>query len=180
MGTTRLRSNLAADEVVRAGAFPDRGVIVGSYVGHDGHTHGFAFRNGQFTTIDAPDALETFSNAINDQGEIVGGYQSRADLKFRGYVLRGDAFTTIDRPDVSLIITIGINDEGSVVGSWAGGDGARHGYVLRRGEFTSFDPPGILQPPGEKRMVTSLTASTKMGRSSGSFEGPTAGSTATC
>jgi len=109
----------------------------------------------------------------------VGGYQSRADLKFRGYILRGDEFTIIDRPEDSLNNTIGINNEGSVVGRWAGPDGVVHGYVLRKGEFTAFDPR-IRCRSLEKRMVTSLTASTKTGRSSVTFEGPTAGSTATC
>ncbi len=127
----------------------NRGVIVGSCVGQDGHTHGFVFQKGNFTTVDAPNALNTFSNAINDEGEIVGGYQSRADLKFRGYILRGDEFTIIDRPEVSLIITIGINNEGSVVGSWAGADGVGHGYLLRDGKFTAFDPPNSVQAPGE-------------------------------
>src|SRR5437667_3895354 len=89
-----------------------RRVIVGAYVGQARNTHGFVFRKGPFATVDAPNALQTFSNAINDKGQIVGGYQSN-DLKFRGYVLRGDEFTVIDRPEATLVNAIGINNEGS-------------------------------------------------------------------
>jgi uncharacterized membrane protein len=54
----------------------NRGTIVGSYIGQDRHVHCFAFRKGEFTTIDAPNGADTFCNAVNDKGEIVGGYST--------------------------------------------------------------------------------------------------------
>jgi uncharacterized membrane protein len=55
-----------------ANGLNDQGQIVGSYVGHDGHFHGFLQEGPTFTTLDCPGAMNTIAWAINANGEIVG------------------------------------------------------------------------------------------------------------
>ena len=45
--------------------------IVGYYLSGN-HAHGFIYQSGTFTTVDAPGAIDTHLNAINNNGEIVG------------------------------------------------------------------------------------------------------------
>jgi parallel beta-helix repeat protein len=55
-------------------------------------------------------------------------------------------FTTIDYPGNPLNITqfIGSNDAGDIVGAYPGPEGARYGFLLKNGEFTSFRFPGTI------------------------------------
>jgi probable HAF family extracellular repeat protein len=47
------------------------GQIVGVYNDSSGIPHGFPYRNGMFTTIDFSGAIATFTDDINDRGQIV-------------------------------------------------------------------------------------------------------------
>ena len=55
-----------------ANGLNDQGQIVGTYVGHDGHFHGFLREGSVFTTLDCPGAVNTIAWAINANGQIVG------------------------------------------------------------------------------------------------------------
>ena len=50
-------------------------------------------------------------------------------------------FTTIDVPGAMATSASGINPRGDIVGSYRDGSGRSHGYVLRKGEFTTIDFP---------------------------------------
>jgi hypothetical protein len=41
--------------------------------------HGFLLRQGKYTAIDVPGSISTLPYAINDDGEIVGGYTDKQD-----------------------------------------------------------------------------------------------------
>src|SRR5262245_42521430 len=51
----------------------DLGAIVGSYYDVSGHQHGYLLRNGKYTTIDDPHAVNhTSAEGINNYGRVVG------------------------------------------------------------------------------------------------------------
>jgi probable HAF family extracellular repeat protein len=54
-----------ANPFVNVTRVSNSGVVVGSYQAADTHTHGFAFKNGTYTTIDVPGSSDTFIFAVN-------------------------------------------------------------------------------------------------------------------
>jgi hypothetical protein len=87
------------------------------------------------TTIDHPNGTNTSLNAINDQGEIVGSYDS--PHRPQGFLLSKETFMEIvapDSPDVP--IPFDINNRGDIVGD-LGGDV----FLLSKGQYTLFRVP---------------------------------------
>jgi uncharacterized membrane protein len=99
-----------------------------------------------YETIDCPDSLSTQARGINDHGDIVGICEDASGS--HGFRLRGGVFTLIDHPEgVGATAVFGTNNRGDVVGRVdlggnPDGHGTLHGYLLRRGRFTTIDPPG--------------------------------------
>ncbi len=134
-------------------------------------SHGFLLSGGVFSSIDFPGALITTAWKINPAGQIVGRYRS-LDGKFHIYLLcrqqrecpaigqlgpGNESFTSIDFPGAFETATGvfgsvgGINPRGDVAGLYCSAPpclinaaGHLHGFVLSRGEFTSFDFPGAV------------------------------------
>ena len=83
---------------------------------------------GQFTTIDAPLAQNTYAYDVNDDGWIVGLMQDVSG----GHGFVRDAtgsFTILDVPDASYTSASSINDAGQITGFYLGNDGRNHGFV---------------------------------------------------
>lgn len=53
------------------------GQVVGSYADNLGYAYGFLYSNGEFLTIDYPDAGGTLITGVNDAGQIIGRYWGR-------------------------------------------------------------------------------------------------------
>ena len=50
----------------------DLGAVVGTYRDTNGHLHGFIFHNGQWATLDYPQASDTVPVGITNGGQIIG------------------------------------------------------------------------------------------------------------
>jgi hypothetical protein len=99
-----------------------------------------------YTTIDVPGATNTGAGAINNLGQIVGGY-TLPDLKFHGFLDVGGIFTTIDDPHATAGTALSdINNLGQIVGSYDFTDPGHqfegaHGFLFSGGTFTPIDFP---------------------------------------
>lgn len=127
-----------------AGGFINaHGDAVGIYRTKDAPTvrHGFLWRRGVFTTIDAPASFgttQTIANGINDRGDIVGAYYDGAGSR-HGFLLRWGRYVKIDVPNAVETFAQGINDAGVVAGYYVDGSGKHHGFVLSRGIYRTID-----------------------------------------
>ncbi|MBV9572232.1 MAG: hypothetical protein JO056_13415, partial [Alphaproteobacteria bacterium] len=66
-------------------AINNAGTVTGFYF-FDGKYHGMLrTANGKFTTFDAPHSIETYPNAINGDGIVVGNFSSKANRN-RGFI----------------------------------------------------------------------------------------------
>src|SRR5580693_6946166 len=54
------------------------------------------------------------------------------------------SYKSIDFPGATGTFLIGNNPEGTTLGSYVDAAGVQHGFVLKKGIFTSFDPPGSI------------------------------------
>src|SRR5512138_885458 len=88
-----------------------------------------------FTTIDYPEAKNTFVYGTNPAGDIVGGYADSSNHE-HGFLLRDGSFTSFDYPDATWTDAYGINPTGDIVGQYGWFDGLTytiHGFLLRDG-----------------------------------------------
>lgn len=136
----------------------DRGDIVGRYcsgvqcaadaVG-DGVFRAYLLRDGVFTPIDFPGAIETDAFKITARGLIFGSYL-RSDMQGYLFTWRKGKFTTIDLPGVPLVSQNqgGINSRGDIVGIFCEAKPCDilntkfHGFELIDGVFAQIDFPG--------------------------------------
>ena len=81
-------------------------------------------------------------------------------------------YSTIDFPGAAQIRGIlfelgsglgtaawGLNDDGDIVGEYAGSDMVAHGFLLRDGQFSSFDAPTERQTPGTETLAAQINSS---------------------
>lgn len=136
-----------------------KGEIVGGYVDSAGlNLHGFLMSIGKFKSFDFPGSNTnlsacgglgggvSYTDGINDEGAIVGGYCG-ADDHLHGFLLSrketGNAedngvstdigvFSTIDFPGAIRSFASGINSEGKIVGGYQSADGHYSGFLLNR------------------------------------------------
>jgi hypothetical protein len=102
-----------------------------------GHNrHGF-FRDaaGNYTSLDAPGAILTVAEGINNRGEIVGLYLDVGG-NAHGFVLSGigdymdpSAWTTVDVPHARDTRIFSINARGQIAGPYVDATGFTHGFV---------------------------------------------------
>jgi hypothetical protein len=103
---------------------------------------GYLLDRGEFATIDHPKAgLETAPYGINNQGQIVGGYDGPGFI-FHGFLLDRGRYSTFDLPGASKTTGLRINDRGQILGLYEDARGGCHGFLLDQGRYTTIDFPG--------------------------------------
>jgi autotransporter passenger strand-loop-strand repeat protein/probable HAF family extracellular repeat protein len=114
----------------------DEGQVVGTYYDSSNDLHGFLYGGGVYATIDYPSTGNfgtdngngTSLNGINDNGQIVGTYESSI-----GFLYSGGVFTTINDPLATFTLPSRINNSGEVVGTYYNnfetGNYVRNGFL---------------------------------------------------
>jgi YVTN family beta-propeller protein/probable HAF family extracellular repeat protein len=112
----------------------NKSIMVGS-ANNGAGWHAFVLQNGLFTTIDFPNAFETFGSGINDRGDIVGYYlNSQQGSPSQGFLLSNGIYTSIYLPNTNTFVG-GINNVGQVVG-WYQDAGGTHGFLWSAGSYS--------------------------------------------
>jgi probable HAF family extracellular repeat protein len=111
----------------------DLGQVVGDFSDASGTVSGaFVYRNGQYTTLNVPNALFTAAEGINDSGQIVGVYFD-ASVNLHSFVYRNGQYTTLNDPLAGpggFTVPSGINDLGQIVGGFSNASGTVSGNFL--------------------------------------------------
>jgi len=102
---------------------------------------GFVDTGGSFTYFVLPPSGT--ASGINDEGQIVGGFNAPPGLpQSRGFLRdTNGSLTPIDVPGATSTTASGINNAGQIVGSF-GPRGAEHGFLYTGGTFLTVDVPG--------------------------------------
>jgi uncharacterized membrane protein len=119
----------------------------------------FLLDRGAFTTLPQyPGSLGTCADDINNSGDIAGTWvRPDTDQTLGTFLLSGGTFTDLQAPlqgttNCDLVnpfffqycntLVGGLNDRGVMVGAYTANDGTAHGYLLRKGVWTTIDFPG--------------------------------------
>jgi len=107
----------------------DYGAIVGSFQDASGHTHGYLLRNGKYTTIDHPKAVNfTSAEGINNYGRVVGYYTDSQGV-LRAFTLTSSGFHDITISGSKGTRAIDTNNNGDIAGQYVNKDGVLLGFV---------------------------------------------------
>ena len=115
------------------------------------------WKNGSFTPIGAPGAINTNPTSISDTGIVVGWYVSGSEAvpfaadPSHGFVLANGVYKTIDYPNAFGTSLNDINSAGVIVGSWIDASGAGGGFLFVNGKFKN-----VLGPNGETTAVNGI------------------------
>lgn len=125
------------------------GAVVGAVL-FDDEQQGFIMhcREGRCTApfvFQAPGdrTFLTIVRDINNRFALTGEFldHPEANRQF-GFVISPRGFTTVHYPGALGSALNGMNDSLDEVGFWYGAEPRTHSFLLRRGVFSSFDPPG--------------------------------------
>jgi probable HAF family extracellular repeat protein len=119
---------------------------------------GFIETGGVFENLAVPGAVDTFPNAINDNGEVVGYFSD--SLRAHGFSDIGGVFTTFDVPqaDPGSTFAQAVNSLGTIGGYYFSGPNV-YGFLDVGGQFTTItDPdsgpfPAVPEPPTWAAMI---------------------------
>lgn len=118
--------------------------------------------NYKFVSINVPGAFATEARGINNNGEIVGWYQTGSACPnnpciTHGFKLINKVFTTINLGNRTNTQIRGVNDSGDVAGFFIGTDGKTHGFLLHHtGALQTIDFPNSPTGTGANGVNNSL------------------------
>jgi probable HAF family extracellular repeat protein len=116
----------------------------GQIIGNTNANVGFLVSHGTVTTIQAPGALETVADGINDRGQIVGYVVVASGISgFRGLIYDKGQFTILDTPGLTIT---GMNNAGLFVGNISDPGGSSHAFL---------DPPAQTPEPASLLLMVS-------------------------
>ena len=106
------------------------------------------WKNGTFAAINAPGAINTNPNSINDAGTVVGWYEASAEAvpfaadPAHGFVLANGVYKTVSYPNAFRTSLNDINSAGVIAGSWGDANGGAGGFLFVNGKFKDVLTPG--------------------------------------
>lgn len=123
--------------------------------------HGFALTNGVFQTIDAPGAIGTAPEGLNESNDMVGLFIGQDGIQ-HGFLKRGDVFTALDFPGaVGTTFPFQVNDPGTIVGIYIDGQGVTHSFSAEQLPGANQDGNGSVSTPAIKIQPQSCSASNR-------------------
>ena len=127
-----------------ANGINDAGNIVGSYIDSNGAQHGFLLVGKKLTTLDPPGASSSSQAwSINDKGVITVFAANSGGTYVSFTTTNGKKYTPFNPPGqgTSGVAIHGINNLGDIDATLFDTAGDRHGILLHKGKFYSFDDP---------------------------------------
>lgn len=140
-------ANVPGAMVTEPGGINNAGVSAGIYVDSAGVGHGYILKGKTLTTLDDPNAKAgtTLGSNLNPDGAIsvVGSYTSSTTGNSVGFVYKGGTYTDVPGPTGATAASANaINDSGAIVGNYTDSAGMTHGFLLKKGKYTTLDVTG--------------------------------------
>jgi uncharacterized membrane protein len=131
-----------------AGDINNTGDVTGEFDLPDGTTKSYVWNNGSFIrTLEAnfPNTVVTMTHGINDSGELTGCYWLSDDSMHSLRVLADGTYSSEDFPGSMTSMHYRISNSSLAVGWYMDMAHSVHGYLVKKGEYESFDFPDALR-----------------------------------
>jgi hypothetical protein len=103
------------------------------------HVHGFLLQAGKLSTVNHPNATNTWLFQTNQLGTSVGSFSASVSV-IKGFKLANGKFTVIAYPGAQTTYAMGVNDNGEIVGTYSS-TLVSNGFTWEDGKFTTVDFP---------------------------------------
>ena len=116
----------------------DTEIVIGHFIGSDGHFHGFILQDGIFKQLDFPGANDTLPFYMNARRDLVGEWTPFSGI--HGFLLTTDGqWTSIDAPGApdNSTLAIGINDHNKILGEFFQQNGLPRVFIVGANELQS-------------------------------------------
>lgn len=128
----------------------DTGTIVGHFVDSGVVFHGYLLKDGIYSQIDFPGALDTLPFYMNALGDIAGEWDSDPNQLGHAFVrTSSDEWLSFDAPGAAAnsTLAIGINDHGEVLGFFRDASGQGQTFIVNKANLApeNFTFPSV--PP---------------------------------
>ncbi len=114
--TVQVPASLKATSVSTPTSINSSGTVVGNFSTASGAQEGFILQSGSYKAYKVPGSYSTALNDINDNGVIVGSYQTTNGGSSTGFVLENGSLTLIQYPGATGTVATSINVAGHIVG----------------------------------------------------------------
>lgn len=114
--TVQVPASLKAFSVSTPVGINSSATVVGNFLVASGAQEGFILQNGSYKAYQVPNSYSTTLHDINDNGAIVGSYQTSSGGSATGFLLENGTITKIQYPGASGTVATSINAAGHVVG----------------------------------------------------------------
>ena len=105
-----------------------------------GTMHGYVYQNGAYQSFSVSG---TMHNGIAQHGRIIAGVWFPTPAEFHAYKVEDEDYALLDLPSyVKWSDARDINRSGEIVGFLVDSANKTHGFLFRKGEFTTIDFPG--------------------------------------
>ena len=101
--------------------------------------HGFVLQDGNYEEFPVPGSMH---NGITPNGRTIVGVVFPTVSTFHAYMVHDGVFQMIDPPSAVVSDARDINSSREIVGFFTDSANKTHGFLLRKGEFTTIDFPG--------------------------------------
>jgi uncharacterized membrane protein len=101
--------------------------------------HGFVLQDGNYEEFPVPGSMH---NGITPNGRTIVGVVFPTVTTFHAYMVHDGVFQMIDPPSAVVSDARDINPSREIVGFFTDSANKTHGFLLRKGEFTTIDFPG--------------------------------------
>jgi len=104
-----------------------------------GTMHGYVYQNGTYESFSVPG---TMHNGIARHGRIIVGVWFPTPTEFHAYEVEEGDYQLLDIPNSISSDARDVNPSGEIVGFFTDSANKTHGFLLRKGDFTTIDFPG--------------------------------------
>jgi len=101
--------------------------------------HGYVYQNGTYESFSVPG---TMHNGIARHGRIIVGVWFPTPTEFHAYEVEEGDYQLLDIPNSISSDARDVNPSGEIVGFFTDSANKTHGFLLRKGDFTTIDFPG--------------------------------------
>ena len=140
--TVQVPASLKASSISMPVGINSSGTVVGNFLAAQGAQEGFILQNGIYKAYQVPGSYSTTLHDINDNGVIVGSYQTTSGGGATGFLLANGTLTHIQYPGATGTVVSSVNMAGHVVGYFYNKSRVLLPFYFDGTTYTQISTPG--------------------------------------